>query len=414
MKKISTKGLDFIDENGNKVNLRGVNMVCKDKSRNYIGAYSDKDFAFIKSLGMNVVRLGIFWDGVEPEPGKYSEEYLSKIDEIISLAAKNDVCVYLDMHQDLYSAEFEDGAPSWATITDGNEYFKTELWSDAYLMCPAVQIAFDNFWNNAKAPDGKGLLDHYEEMWKFIAARYSNNPYVIGYDVLNEPFPGSSANQVVEVLFATIARYLPPEFFAGAQSEEDVPLILMQAFSDPQKKSEMFGLLDNPEVLMNLVNAVEPVTARFEEQYLNPFYERIGRAVKDSDPDALFMLETNYFSNAGIKSHVLPAKDKNGIQLTNQVYAPHGYDIFVDTELYDKPDFTRVELIFENHRAKRDELNLPVIIGEWGCFPQASEVQLAQVKYLRGKFEEMNFGDTYYEYAHLVGKEVLSWALSVK
>jgi len=412
VKKISTKGRDFIDENGNKIIPCGVNMVCKDKSKNYIAGYTKEDFAFLHSLGMNIVRLGIFWDGVEPEPGKYNEEYLKKIDEIIQNAAANEVCVYLDMHQDLYSASFEDGAPECATITDGNEYFKTELWSDAYLMCPAVQIAFDNFWKNTQASDGIGLQDHYEAMWKHLADRYKDNPYVVGYDVLNEPFPGSSANQVVEVLFGTIAQLLPPEFFAEAKSEEDVGKIIMESFESPQKKAQMFGLLGDAENLIKLVTAVEPVTGGFEENCLNPFYQRIAGAIKEIDKDALIMLETNYFSNAGIRSHVQPVKGKDGKLLSNQVYAPHGYDIFVDTDLYDNPDSSRVDMIFENHRQKSDEIQIPMLIGEWGCFPQGSEVQLNQVAYLKEKFLEMNCGNTYYEFAHL-SNENLTKSLKV-
>lgn len=54
----------------------------------------------------------------------------------------------LDMHQDLYSRKFDNGAPLWATLDDGAEHVTGTIWSDAYLMSPAVQRAFDNFWQN--------------------------------------------------------------------------------------------------------------------------------------------------------------------------------------------------------------------------------------------------------------------------
>lgn len=409
-KKISVKGTQFFDDKGNQIVPRGVNMVCKDKSRNYIGDYKAEDFKYLKSLGMNLVRLGIFWDGVEPEPGKYDEEYLKKVDSIIKLAAENDICVFLDMHQDLYSAEFEDGAPGWATLTDGNEYFKTELWSDAYLMCPAVQIAFDNFWKNTPAADGIGLQDHYQAMWKMLAKRYSGFANVIGYDVLNEPFPGTKANSVVEALLGTIAQLLPPETFDGAGSAEEIQGIVFSYLENAEKKTELFEKIGTPENLMKLVSAIEPVTAEFEENQLNPFYEKIGKAIWEEDENAILMLENNYFSNAGIPSHVQPVKAGDGSVLPNQVYAPHGYDIFVDTDMYDTSDFTRVDLIFETHRQVASALCLPVIVGEWGCYPQALPSQLEQAKHLLEVFKSFGAGNTYYEFAH-VGNEKLAQVL---
>jgi len=402
MKKIRTNGRDFIDENGTKITPRGVNMVCKDKSKGYMGGYTDADFARLKSLGMNIVRLGIFWDGVEPEPGKYDEDYLKNIDRVIDMAARNGICVYLDMHQDLYSAAFEDGAPAWATITDGFEYTKTELWSDAYLTCPAVQIAFDSFWQNRSAPDGKGLQDHYEAMWKMIAGRYADNPYVVGYDVLNEPFPGTAANQVIETLFGTIASLLPPEFFASCAS-------VMEAFGDTEKKVALFETVGTPENLMKMISSIEPLTAAFEENVLNPFYDKILHAVRSSDPDCLMMLENNYFSNGGIPSHVRPVCE-NGKPLPNQVYAPHGYDIFVDTDMYEGSDFTRVDMIFASHAAVAQAMGLPVLVGEWGCYPEASAGQLSQARHLLQIFAQMNAGNTYFEFAHL-SKPALAEAL---
>ncbi|MCQ2592254.1 MAG: glycoside hydrolase family 5 protein [Treponema sp.] len=401
VKKIRVQNQNFIDEKGQLIIPAGVNMVCKDKTKNYLGGYTDQDFKMLKSLGMNLVRLGIFWDGVEPEPGKYNETYLKAIDSIIKLADQNDICVFLDMHQDLYSASFEDGAPAWATITNGHQYVKTELWSDAYLMSPAVQTAFDNFWNNSPAPDGIGLQEHYETMWKMLAARYASFQNVIGYDVLNEPFPGSDANKVVEALFGSILQLLPQEMLAQASSPEELQALLMDAFSNSEKKATLFQTIGTPENLFKIVSAIEPITAAFEEQKLNPFYKKLGKAIWSVDSNAILMLENNYFSNAGIPSHVKPVKTTDGQIYPNQVYAPHGYDIFVDTDMYDTSDFTRIDLIFQTHKQVAKDLKLPVIIGEWGCYPQALPSQIKQAEHLLSIFQSLKAGNTYYEFQHL-------------
>jgi endoglycosylceramidase len=93
-------------------------MVCKEKKLNYIGEYVEDDFLRLKQWGFNLIRFGVIWDGVEPEPGLYDDSYLDKLRDQIRMARNNGLYVLLDMHQDLYSAAYGDGAPSWATIYD--------------------------------------------------------------------------------------------------------------------------------------------------------------------------------------------------------------------------------------------------------------------------------------------------------
>ena len=146
-KPITTDGKLFKDLQGRHILLHGINMVCKEIETNHIGNYTDEDFFNLKKWGFNVIRLGIFWDSVEPLPGIYDDQYLLQIDKLITLAAKNDIYVFLDMHQDLFSCKYADGAPEWATLIDGMEHIATDLWSESYLISPAVQTAFDNFWH---------------------------------------------------------------------------------------------------------------------------------------------------------------------------------------------------------------------------------------------------------------------------
>jgi len=365
-KKYLTQDNHFVDEAGNQVTLHGVNMVCKDRNVNHIGQYTDEDFKFLADHGMNLIRFGIFWESVEPAPGKYDEEYLDKVEEIINMAGRNGLSVYLDMHQDLFSAEFEDGAPGWATVTDGATYEKTELWSDAYLISEAVQNAFDNFWANTPAEDGVGIQDRFAAMWQHLAKRFAKNPYVVGYDFFNEPFPGSAAASIVVVLGS-----LKEKILSGNITEED---------------------------LFATISAIEPITAAFEENTLIPFYEKVARAVREEDKLSFIALENNYFSNAGIPTHVRPVTYADGTLIEHQIFAPHGYDIFVDTDDYDNGDTSRVDLIFGTHAEVAKALGLPVIVGEWGCYPNATEGQLEQARHLKELFRAMGAGDTYYEY----------------
>jgi endoglycosylceramidase len=159
---------------------------------------------------MNCIRLAIFWDGLEPQPGHFDRAYLGRIAQQVEWAKAQGLHVLLDMHQELDSVKFSDGAPAWATLDEGQPYTPTTLWSDAYYASPAVQAALDHFWSNSAAPDGVGLEEHYARVWQFVAQRFHDEPAVIGYDLMNEPFPGKDAQRVWQ---ATLQRLL--EMFAA-------------------------------------------------------------------------------------------------------------------------------------------------------------------------------------------------------
>ncbi|KXI19507.1 hypothetical protein HMPREF3227_00521 [Corynebacterium sp. CMW7794] len=52
---------------------------------------------------------------------------------------------------------------------------------------PAIQGAFDNFFNNRTASDSVGIRNHDVNMWDHTAAYFANTPSIIGYGPINEP-----------------------------------------------------------------------------------------------------------------------------------------------------------------------------------------------------------------------------------
>jgi endoglycosylceramidase len=56
---------------------------------------------------------------------------------------------------------------------------------------PALERAFDHFWQNSPGPGGVGLQDRYAAAWQHVAAYFRGNRYVMGDDLFNEPWPGS-------------------------------------------------------------------------------------------------------------------------------------------------------------------------------------------------------------------------------
>ncbi|WP_293060063.1 cellulase family glycosylhydrolase, partial [Mycobacterium sp.] len=65
-----------------------------------------QDAAFLAANGFNVVRLGVQWAGVEPEPGVIDYAYLASIAQTVQTLEDHGIYVVLDMHQDNYSSVF--------------------------------------------------------------------------------------------------------------------------------------------------------------------------------------------------------------------------------------------------------------------------------------------------------------------
>lgn len=196
------------NERGAQVLLRGVNV-------NQLGEYfqanpeleptiplSRDDFREIADLGFNSVRLIVSWSALEPTPGAYDTAYVAEIRKAVAWAASYDLYVVLDMHQDAYGiavntpegetcpartrpANGWDGAPAWATITDG----KSTCRSGERETAPAVMQAWQHFYD-----DTEGIQTHLVETWGRLAGDFARNSNVAGFDLLNEPGIGLAAD----------------------------------------------------------------------------------------------------------------------------------------------------------------------------------------------------------------------------
>ena len=168
---------------------------------------TSKDAAAITGLGFNIVRLGIIWAGIEPgtlkandpgictpgtpsDPHQWSQgvvnRYLAKVQQTVDLLAHAHVYTLLDMHEDVYSTGFRgEGAPPWAVCTNGIP-IKTVpgRWSNNYAS-PSLNAAVRNFWKNDVVGDIQG---EYDRAWAAVASTFKNDPWVVGYDPINEPF----------------------------------------------------------------------------------------------------------------------------------------------------------------------------------------------------------------------------------
>ena len=195
--------------------------------------------------GFNVVRVGIIWSELEPEPGVFNSSYLDSIESTVQTLGNNGIYSILDFHQDAYSTAFGgEGAPDWAVQTDGaanteqtfplNEFFN-----------PAEQSAWDSFWSNIDASNGIGLEDEYSQILEYVANAFNGNPDVAGIEVMNDPSPG-------------LSTFL----------------------------STLFG------------------GSFFDSQQLTPFYDQAADAIRSVDPTTPIFYEPNVLFDATVPTHL--------------------------------------------------------------------------------------------------------------
>ena len=194
------------DGNGNQVLLRGVNvnqLVDFYRPRADVEdtrPLTEDDFADIAEQGFNVVRLRLSWSALEPERGEFDQTYVDQITEAVDWAKKYGIYTVLDMHQDGWWNEGTpegtqcrpgtdpmwgyDGAPEWATLTDGAPRCQFQ----GRDISPAGDRAFQNFYF-----DTDGVQASLVATWAKLAALFHDEPAVAGYDLLNEPGFGETA-----------------------------------------------------------------------------------------------------------------------------------------------------------------------------------------------------------------------------
>ncbi|KAJ3416187.1 hypothetical protein HDV05_002832 [Chytridiales sp. JEL 0842] len=208
----------FIDSHHRSRMFHGLNVVYKKppyhpSTQNFHPtlSFSSEDIEIFHNLTLNIVRLGVHWAGVEPERGVYNETYLKVIKGIIQDCAEKGIYVLVEWHQDLLARQFcGHGMPDWVVKSDwqpmwrrfpfplrlrpfevgedgipSKEDCSKLTWYLAYLT-PAVADAFGKFYTNHG-----GIFDSFLAFWRKVATEFKGMSNVIGYEVINEPWPGN-------------------------------------------------------------------------------------------------------------------------------------------------------------------------------------------------------------------------------
>lgn len=240
------------DRAGRVLVLHGVNLTAKRPpylpSRMGFGA---DDARWLADQGFSVVRLGFIPAGVVPTgPGAYDDAYLDAFADTVRTLADAGLLVVVDAHQDYF------------TESTGGEGFPGWMITRRALLPPSLGVGrpdappFDGFW-----ADDRGVQRAFAAMWAHVATRLRDVPGILGYDLLNEPFPGS-------------------------------------------RETECAALDGCPD---------------FDRGVLAPFYRRVIAAIRAVDPDRLLLYEPHVIANQGAASSIGPLGDDH------LVFAPHLY-----------------------------------------------------------------------------------------
>ena len=387
MQKIKVQGMRFVDDMGRERIFHGVNLKAANPAN--LDWLDEAFFQRAAALGQRLLRLGVCWEALEPEPGQYDEALLAKVDQIFDWAAQYGVYVFWDVHQDVwggFGVKYDGGAPAWATLPEGSKPAPTRfVWAEGYFWKKAVHQAFDHFWANAPV-HGKGLQDHYAALWQMLARRYADHPALFGWNIMNEPFPGTPGGEIFRQLVANIVR--------------------VSAFSPAMKRTQFLKKTLNqdkhgfnldvltPEVMAKVVlsPAVRRLMLQFDHAHYGPFIAKMTAAIREVTPKGIIIFDQCYFCNIGVPCNMPLPPGEDQI-----CFDPHGYDFMVDTPAYQYANNPRVGFMFGEMRKSQLRFGTPAVAGEWGGGGEG-ESFLPHIEYVMNLFDSWNWSNCYFTY----------------
>ncbi|MGY2873431.1 hypothetical protein ACVW00_000621 [Marmoricola sp. URHA0025 HA25] len=190
--RLHREGRYVVDQYGRIVIVHGLNLVWKRAPYappDTPSGFTTADADWLQRYGFNGARLGVLWAGVTPsQPGVADPAYFQKWDRVVNLLANRGIWMQFDQHQDMWNETYGgEGVPAWAARRPFPYSLLPYLpvpFPEGYWT-PEVSTVFDNFWANAG-----GVQDSWATYWKLVAQHYKDQPYSMGYDLVNEPWAG--------------------------------------------------------------------------------------------------------------------------------------------------------------------------------------------------------------------------------
>jgi endoglycosylceramidase len=188
--QLRRNGAWLVDAQGRAVILHGVNAVWKQAPYvppDSVDGFTAADADWLAAHGFNAVRLGVLFSGVMPQPHMVDPGYLEHVDRVVQLLAARGIYILIDFHQDLFNERYKgEGFPDWAAPAGRFDSLAHAGFPLNYFT-PPTSNAFDRLWDNVG-----GLQEDYRSAWIAVAGRWSRQEYLMGYELINEPWPGGN------------------------------------------------------------------------------------------------------------------------------------------------------------------------------------------------------------------------------
>ena len=223
--QLRREGRWLVDPQGRVVIVHGLNLVWKHAPYAppaTAAGFQARDARWLARHGFNGARVGTLWAGLTPDaPGRADPAYVAKVQRVLDLLADQKIWMQLDMHQDQWHETYGgEGVPDWALHRPAPydaappvvAPFPTGYWT------PEVSTVFDNFW-----ADRDDLLDGWTDAWRIAATAWRHQRYLMGYDLLNEPWMGLEWETcLVDGCPASYAGELQPAMERGLAAVREV------------------------------------------------------------------------------------------------------------------------------------------------------------------------------------------------
>jgi endoglucanase len=216
---IKTQG-DQLIVNNEAITLRGINFnnyhwYATGEEMITSNHHSEEDYAKVQNMGMNVIRFQLNYKIFEDDdnPWVYKQEAFDWLDQNIAWAKEHDIYLILDMH--VPPGGQQSGLPEGVA-----------LWEETQNQYRLAGI------------------------WHAIAERYSDEPTIAGFSLLNEPVPVENIDD-----WNALATYITSRIREVDQNHMIVfewPLGLYEQFESYNDRDLVQSLLSDDNVLYDM------------------------------------------------------------------------------------------------------------------------------------------------------------------
>ena len=153
---------------------------------------------------------------------------------------------------------------------------------------------------------------------------------------------------------------------------------------------------EDPSLFRKVTSAADGLIHKFDTGVYSEFLNRTAKAIRSVTDNGIMIMENSYYSNLGIP-YSTPVISYDGKREKKVCFAPHAYDLMVDTPAYKYASNSRVGSIFDEHRRSQQRLDVPLLVGEWGGASEGTD-WLFHINYLLDKFDGYHWSQTYWAY----------------